>query len=118
MTSIRYILVYAVMILISYTTMPLVEDFGWTGMSVIFGIAGMICLLITFFGTRERNIENKKNKDDNISIAKSLILLLKNKYFIVITILFVVNFINMGLTGGVAYILQEIFWEIPICTEP
>ena len=49
----------------------------------IFGIAGMICLLITFFGTRERNIENKKNKDDNISIAKSLILLLKNKYFIV-----------------------------------
>ena len=101
MTSIRYILVYAVMILISYTTMPLVEDFGWTGMSVIFGIAGMICLLITFFGTRERNIENKKNTDDNISIAKSFILLLKNKYFIVITILFVVNFINMGLTGGV-----------------
>ena len=57
MTSIRYILVYAVMILISYTTMPLVEDFGWTGMSVIFGIAGMICLLITFFGTKERNID-------------------------------------------------------------
>ena len=87
-------------------------------MSVIFGIAGMICLLITFFGTKERNIENKKNTDDNISIAKSFILLLKNKYFIVITILFVVNFINMGLTGGVGIYFARDFLGNPLCTEP
>ena len=33
MTSIRYIFVYAVMILISYVTTPMVNEFGWTGMS-------------------------------------------------------------------------------------
>ena len=101
MTSLRYILVYAVMILISYTTMPLVDDFGWTGMSVIFGIAGMICLLITFFGTKERNTVEKKDTDAKIGILQSFTLLLKNKYFIMVTILFIVNFVNMGLTGGV-----------------
>lgn len=109
MTSIRYIFVYAIMILISYVTMPLVDRFGWTGMSIIFGILGMLCLLITFFGTKERNYEEKKSGDADISVLLSFKLLFKNKYFILVAILFMVNFAAMGLTGGVGIYFAKDF---------
>lgn len=109
MTSIRYIFVYAIMILISYVTMPLVDRFGWTGMSIIFGILGMLCLLITFFGTKERNYEEKKSGDADISVLLSFKLLFKNKYFILVAILFMVNFAAMGLTGGVGIFFAKDF---------
>ena len=109
MTSIRYIFVYAVMILISYVTTPMVNEFGWTGMSVIFGIAGMICLLITFFGTKERNTEESKDSDSTVPVLESIRLLFQNKYFILVALLFVVNFTAMGLTGGVGIYFAKDF---------
>ncbi len=109
MTSIRYIFVYAIMIIISYITMPLVNRYGWTGMSIIFGICGLICLLFTFFGTKERTYEEKKNADSDISIMLSFKMLFRNKYFILVAILFMVNFAAMGLTGGVGIYFAKDF---------
>lgn len=109
MSSLRYIFVYAVMILLSYITMPVVNSCGWTGMAVIFGLLGMGCLLITFFGTKERITEMKEIKETPVSNWKSVGALFKNKYFILLTVMYVVNFVAMGLTSGVGIYFAKDF---------
>ncbi len=101
MSSLRYIFVYVTMILLSYITMPVVNACGWTGMAVIFGTAGMVCLLLTFFGTKERVTDTKETKDSSVSIRVSVGTLFKNRYFLLLTVMYVVNFIAMGLTSAV-----------------
>lgn len=54
---------------VSYGVMPLVEKMGWTMSAVIFGIMGMILILITFFGTKERTTGGEEPKKQKLPIS-------------------------------------------------
>lgn len=103
-SAIRFFLVVIAMLVISYAVTPLVEKVGWVGMAVVFGVLGCALLLICFAGTKERISENQKENDsqfqEKLSIAQSFMLLFKNKYFILVAILFVLTYISGGVTNG------------------
>lgn len=101
MSSIRFFCTMGVVLIISYNAMKLVERFGWSGMSIIFGIIAALLLLITFFFTKERYepIENKQREPQ--SVSKSFKVLFKNKYFVFVTVIFVINYTALTVLNGV-----------------
>ena len=104
MSSIRFFFTMAVVLFINYNVNGLVEKVGWTGMSVIFGILATVLLLITFAGTKERtNLEKntaKASEEEKISVWESFRLLFKNKYFLLVTVIFVVDYTILGVNNG------------------
>lgn len=102
-SSIRFFICILVMIASSYITNPLVSKIGWTSTSIIFGMVGMILILITFFGTRERVTEQKQETEQTqerqlVDLLKNLI---KNKYFFIVTLIFVMLYSMAGMMNGV-----------------
>ena len=96
----------SVVLFINYNCTDLVDRFGWTGMAVIFGAIAIILLLITFLGTQERtNIEQntakKQKPEDKTSVGESFRLLFQNKYFWLLTIVFVVNYTILGVNNSI-----------------
>ncbi|MFQ9704618.1 MAG: MFS transporter [Enterocloster clostridioformis] len=82
-----------VVLIINYNTMNLVERFGWNGMAFAFGVIAVVLLLITFFFTKERSIAGISGKSEKkIPVGQSFRLLFKNKYFIFVTLIFVINY--------------------------
>lgn len=115
LSSIRFICTMVAILFISYTTMPIVAKIGWSGMSIVFGILSMILLLITFFGTKERNIEETSTKKPVVSVKESFKLLFKNKYFIYASLLFVINYTAMGATMGIGvYYAKDVLGNMGI----
>jgi GPH family glycoside/pentoside/hexuronide:cation symporter len=103
LASIRFICALIASIGISYATMNVVAAIGWGKTSVIFGIIGMILLLITFFGTKEKvaSADLNKNEANSVNVAASFQLLFKNKYFLFAALLFIINYASMGGAMGI-----------------
>lgn len=105
MSSIRFFVTMSVVLFINYNCNNFVAKFGWTGMAVIFGAIAIILLLITFAGTQERtnlekNTAKEQNAEEKVSVGKSFKLLFKNKYFWLLTVVFVVNYTILGVNNG------------------
>jgi len=104
MSSLRFFLTMATVLFINYNCTKFVDAFGWTGMSVIFGGIAIVLLLITFFGTKERtNLEQNtgaRQKAEKTSVAESFKYLFQNKYFFLLTIVFVLNYTILGVNNG------------------
>lgn len=101
MSSIRFFCTMGVVLIISYNTMNLVDKFGWFGMSVVFGMIATVLLLITFLFTTERNEPVVKKDEEKKSVIESFKILFKNKYFIFVTLIFVINYTALGLSNGI-----------------
>lgn len=74
-------------------------------MSVIFGVIAVVLLLITFWGTKERtnqdqNTQTAVRAENKMSVKESFGLLLQNKYFALLTIVFVINYTILGVNNG------------------
>jgi GPH family glycoside/pentoside/hexuronide:cation symporter len=115
MSSIRFFCTMVAVLIIVYAAPALYgnENIGWRGMSIIFGIVGMLLLFVTFFFTRERTTgedESSANKnEDTVPFVDSIKYLFKNKYFIFIAILFVINYTVLNLTNGIGvYYVRDI----------
>ena len=103
MSSIRFFVTMSVVLFINYNCNNFVAKFGWTGMAVIFGAIAIILLLITFAGTQERtNLEKNTASEakEKVSVGESFKLLFKNKYFWLLTVVFVVNYTILGVNNG------------------
>ncbi|HIT90090.1 MAG TPA: MFS transporter [Candidatus Merdenecus merdavium] len=128
MSSIRFFFTMATVLFINYNAQKLVTRFGWTGMSVIFGVIAAIILIITFAFTKERNnkelneMVNKdngkvaeKNDQPTISVKESFKLLGKNKYFIFVTLIFVVNYTALGINNGLRiYYARDVLGSVTL----
>lgn len=109
-SSFRFFCTMAIVLFINYNTQNLVDRFGWTGMASIFGAIAVVMLLITFFFTRERNIvietpeeekaDKAEKKENKQSVWESFRILFRNKYFYLVTIIFVVNYTALGVNNG------------------
>lgn len=104
MSSIRFFITMSVVLFINYNCTGFVEKFGWTGMAVIFGAIAIVLLLITFLGTKERvNVEVntvKEKPESKMGVAESFGILFKNKYFLLLTLVFVINYTILGVNNG------------------
>lgn len=101
-SSIRYFITMIAILMISYWTTPLVAKVGWTVAAIIFGVLGMLLLLIAFAGTKERcagDVEEQAT-EEKMSVIESFKILFKNKYFIMVALLFVINYVVGGATNG------------------
>lgn len=104
MSSIRFFCTMSCVLFLSYTTSGLVEKLGWTGMAAVFGTIAVVLLLVTFIFIKEENagtVREKAVKEKKEPIAISFKALMKNKYFILVTIIFVVNYTALGLSNGI-----------------
>ncbi|MDD3206017.1 MAG: glycoside-pentoside-hexuronide (GPH):cation symporter [Lachnospiraceae bacterium] len=105
MSSIRFFITMSFVLFINYNCNNFVGKFGWTGMATIFGIIAIGLLLITFLGTKERtNIEINTSKiqkpEEKMSVKESFMLLFQNKYFLLLTAVFVINYTILGVNNG------------------
>jgi GPH family glycoside/pentoside/hexuronide:cation symporter len=115
MSSIRFFCTLGVVLLISNVTMSLVKKFGWSGMSIIFGAIAVILLLITFFFTKERyepvNIDESSHKP----VVQSFKILFKNKYFVLVTMVFLINYTVLGATNGIGiYYARDVLGNVGV----
>ena len=105
MSSLRFFLTMATVLFINYNCGKFVDKFGWTGMSLIFGGIAILLLLITFFGTKERaniaqNPAAEAKPENKMSVKESFSHLFKNKYFWLLTVIFVLNYTILGVNNG------------------
>ncbi|MDO4262512.1 MAG: glycoside-pentoside-hexuronide (GPH):cation symporter [Eubacteriales bacterium] len=105
MSSIRFFITMSVVLFINYNCTNLVERFGWTGMSVIFGALAAILLLITFLGTKERISAPEAGGDqsksaEKLPVLQSFRLLFQNRYFWLLALVFVINYTILGVNNG------------------
>ncbi|MBU5478395.1 glycoside-pentoside-hexuronide (GPH):cation symporter [Eubacterium sp. MSJ-13] len=105
MSSIRFFVTMSVVLFINYNCNNFVNKFGWTGMAAIFGGIAILLLLITFLGTKERtNLEQNMSETDSteekLSVGESFKLLFHNKYFWLLTVVFVINYTILGVNNG------------------
>ena len=81
---------------------------GWTGAAAIYGIAAGACILFGFFFTREHigaaaDPEGDLKKEETVPIKVALPAMLKNKYFYMLTILFVCILAHTAGSGSMTY---------------
>lgn len=106
---------------ISFVTLPIVSALGggasgWTKTYVVYGSIAVVLFLINFFFTKERvgtNLteEQKANKAD-VPVMEGLKGLIKNKYWIILTVNGVLSGIGMAIGLGVnVYYAQYILGD-------
>lgn len=112
MGSYRFIFAIAAVLFISSFTSGMVEYFGggqqgWRMVSLIYAVVCLVLLLVPVFAVKELpeselHDENEKmqEKTEKVGFIKSISLLLKNKYFIMILLIYLVNYLSSGITQG------------------
>jgi glycoside/pentoside/hexuronide:cation symporter, GPH family len=104
LSSYRFVAVMVAQFIIQSLLLPLALSLGhgdkaagFEKVMLFFAIVGVICLLITFFTTRERIVPPKEEKN---SIKQDLTDLSKNKPWLIMLGLTILVFITLSLKGG------------------
>lgn len=117
MGSIRFMFALATNIFVAAVTMGLVEKFGggaagWRTVAIIYAAVALVVNTISVFSVRELSAEElaegteesaEEVAEDKPSFTESLKLLLKNKYFIMIAIFYILTYVQTGIAGVGAY---------------
>ena len=110
LSSVRFFCTWIAVLIIIYTANGLIESMDYRGMSILFGIVGAALILVTFFFCKERTTgDAMEKKGDDVPVTKALGLLFKNKYFIFVALLFIINYAALNLTNGIViYYVRDI----------
>lgn len=96
-------------IAVNMVTINLVDKLGWKGMAVLYAVISMIILFITGFVCKERRYlvetSEENTKETKVTFRQGLPVLLRNKYFYIVLILSISNYITINTfnAGGVYY---------------
>lgn len=102
----RNLLATAGSLFINTFTLKLVEFFGdnaaaWSKTFGVFGLIATILFLINFAGCKERvKPATKGGEVKNVPVKDGFVSLMKNKYWIIVTVMLALIFISMALYGG------------------
>jgi len=109
----RFFMVMIAALIIVGVTIPLQQAIGWTALSFLYGSLAVGFFLWTFFMAKERHgaKEVKYEKSNVLEEVKSLF---KNKFFLPLVILFVLNYVIMGLAGIGVYYAKDVVGNINI----
>ncbi len=101
-SSVRFMAVFIVGVVLASGTMPLVNSLGWTVTSIIYAAVATACLLITVFGTKERAVyQNEAGEGEKMPVKEGFRYLFKNRYFYSIMLLFVAAYAKTGISSGI-----------------
>ena len=107
MNTIRFEFTMIAQLVINVITIPLVHFLGngqrgWTCMSIVYAIVALGMFITTFAGTKARYkpIKKETTAKKKTHPLKTIKILCRNKYFILITLAFAVIYTSLGLTGG------------------
>lgn len=95
-------------LLVTVFTVPIVDSFGggqsaWVLTFVLFGAVATVLFYVTYFNTRERIIDTSAPRSQP-GFKKSISLALKNKYWILLFLIFIVFSVAEAMyTGSAAY---------------
>ena len=113
MGIVRSIFGYIAGMVISILLIPITNMLGgdqaaWIKVAIVFGIISFISLIITFATSKEQVVDVKENAEvleDDISFKESIVLLFKNKYWVMMLVIMLILNITYSLNGstGVYY---------------
>ncbi|GHU88082.1 MFS transporter [Clostridia bacterium] len=119
-SAVRGIFVIVAALTISVITNPLLDAFGgqssqraWSIVSAIYAVLALIFLLVTFLGVKEKipPSVDAEGKPQKTPIIPALKILLRNKYFYIATLLFVMFYAVTGLGGVTIYYVRDILGD-------
>ena len=111
MGSYRFVFAGVAILFLSFCTSGLLEYFGggqkgWRAVSFIYSIICLVLLLVPVFAVHElpeealRETSGMDKGKDEPGFLQGIVLLLKNKYFLLILALHLVKYMGSGLTSG------------------
>ena len=125
MGSIRFMFSLATNLVVASITINAVgalggSTTGWRSVALIYAVIGLVVNTISVFSVKELPEEELENKKDitaktapakKITLLESVKLLLANKYYIIICLVYIFMYINMGIAGiniyYVTYVLGD-----------
>jgi GPH family glycoside/pentoside/hexuronide:cation symporter len=114
LSSIRFFITMLIIFLIVIFSVKLIDKIGWSKMSFLYSFIALIFLLITSFGTKERVTKDSESTNKR-EVKKDLKVLFKNKYFLPLSFLFILNYMVSGITAGCGiYYVRDVLRNIDI----
>jgi GPH family glycoside/pentoside/hexuronide:cation symporter len=119
-SAIKGLAVIVAALAISLGTPALLDAFGslqsqsaWGAVSAIYAVVGFVMLMIVFFGVKEKipPAVNSKGSAVKVPIKKALGILLRNKYFYIATLLFVLFYAINGIGGVTIYYARDVMGD-------
>ena len=120
-TAIRSILSMVTMMGMNVITPIALSAFGgatkqstWTILVLVYAALTLISLAITFFGTKEKVIDENKETKEKVSTIANLKILLKTKYFYITLFLFLAYYIVNGAQGVGVYYARDVLGNMSL----
>lgn len=115
LTAISNIFGFISIILINMLTAQIATSVGWGKMAIIYSIIGFICLIIGSACKEKYSPEavGKETEGHKVPLKVALPYMLKNRYFIIVIILGVINYLSLTTTNGVG-----VYYAINILGNP
>lgn len=115
----RTFMVAVLNLFLSFATTRMLNAFGgqkeqhaWTMVSAIYAVLGVVCILVCFWGTKEKvsgsSVPQEERKEKTVGTAGSVKILLHNKYFYVAAFIILLQYVISGLRGVSIYYCREI----------
>ena len=119
--SFRFIFAFGASMLIQYFTIDMVNGFGggaagWRAAAIVYAIIGLITNTISTFSVKElpeadEGMEEERNEEHKLNFVKSIKLLLKNKYYIIICSTYIMTQIYASVIGMGIYYMKYILGD-------
>lgn len=116
--SFRFIFAFATKIVIEAITIQAVNwlgggAFGWRTIAIIYAILGLIVNTISVFSVKElpeadEGMENEREEEHKLTFFKSFGLLMKNKYYVIICVTYIMTQIYASVIGMGTYYAKYI----------
>ncbi len=118
-SAVRSVFSLMATIVVSTITPFIIENFGgyhnqaaWTTVVLLYGLIAEICILVTFFGVKEKlpvEADTSGGKQSKKEISESIKILLASKYFYISVFLFMTFYISSGTSGITIYLARDVY---------
>ncbi len=116
--SVRFMFAFGTSMLIQYITIDAVNWFGggvagWRTVTIIYALIGLIVNTVSVFSVKElpeadEEMERKRMEEHKLTFLKSIKLLLKNKYYVIICVTYIITQIYSSVIGMGIYYMKYI----------
>lgn len=112
----RFAFVMITQLIVSTTGLQLSRIFGWSVVAIIFAVLGLVINTISVFSVRELPEEellegdttDSEAKKSELTLWKSIGLLIKNPFYIIMLLMNICTYLVMGAMGSAVYFFKDV----------